>query len=119
MLFQHYHVSPNLSKKLDASLAYLQLQLSTPYNLFTLDYAKWGDLAPLSWTKFLWKSLHRFNITLYMAYTSIPPPWKRDQVIMKIIFSHKLAFSKVNSKMQMRLRGDLPIGHYNCRWEIP
>jgi hypothetical protein len=40
ILFQHYHASTNLSRKLDASLAYLQLQLGTPYNLFTLDYNK-------------------------------------------------------------------------------
>jgi hypothetical protein len=32
MFFQHYHVSRNLSKKLDASLGYLQLQLGTPHN---------------------------------------------------------------------------------------
>ncbi len=35
MLFQHYHASTNLSRNLDASLAYLQLQLGTPYNQFT------------------------------------------------------------------------------------
>ncbi len=40
MLFQHYHAFTNLSKMLDASLAYLQLQLGTPYNPFTLDYNK-------------------------------------------------------------------------------
>jgi hypothetical protein len=38
MFFQHYHVSTNLSKKLDASLRYLQLQIGTPHNPFTLDY---------------------------------------------------------------------------------
>ncbi len=30
MFFQHYHISTNLSKKLDASLGYLQLQIGTP-----------------------------------------------------------------------------------------
>ncbi len=64
MVFQHYHASTNLSKKLDASLAYLQLQLGTPYNRFTLDYNKWGDLAPLLLTKMQWKSLNKFNIML-------------------------------------------------------
>jgi hypothetical protein len=37
MFFQHYHVSTNLSKKLDASLGYLQLQVGTPHNPFTQD----------------------------------------------------------------------------------
>ncbi len=40
MFFQHYHVSTNLSKKLDASLEYLQLQVGTPHNPFTQDYAR-------------------------------------------------------------------------------
>jgi hypothetical protein len=47
MFFQHYHVSTNLSKNLDTSLGYLQLQVGTPHNPFTQDYSKWGGLAPL------------------------------------------------------------------------
>jgi hypothetical protein len=35
MFFQHYHLSTNLSKKLDASLGYLQLQVGSPHNPFT------------------------------------------------------------------------------------
>jgi hypothetical protein len=97
MLFQHYNVSTNLSKKLGASFDYLQLQLGTPYNPFTLDYTKWGDLAPLLWTIFLWKSLHKFDTTLCMAYPSIPFPRERDKVIMEIILSNNLAFSVVKS----------------------
>jgi hypothetical protein len=38
MLLQHYHTSTNLSRKLDASMRYLQLQLGTPRNPFMLDY---------------------------------------------------------------------------------
>ncbi len=40
MFFQHYNVSTNLSKKLDASLGHLQLQVGTPHNPFTQDYAR-------------------------------------------------------------------------------
>jgi hypothetical protein len=47
-LMQHYHTSTNLSRKLDASLRYLQFQLGTPHNPFLLDYTVWGHLAPLS-----------------------------------------------------------------------
>ncbi len=86
MFFQHYHVSTNLSKKLDALLGYLQLQIGTPNNPFLQDYAKWGDLAPLSWVKMLWKSLQHFEITLYMQFSDIAPPWECNQVIMDIIF---------------------------------
>jgi hypothetical protein len=42
MFFQHYHISTNLSRKLDTSLGYLQLQIGTPHNPFTMDYSKWG-----------------------------------------------------------------------------
>jgi len=48
MLMQHYHTSTKVSKLLDASLRYLQLQLGTPHNPFLLDYAVWGHLPPLS-----------------------------------------------------------------------
>jgi hypothetical protein len=90
MFFQHYHVLTNLSKKLDALLGYLQLQIGTPNNPFLQDYAKWGDLAPLSWMKMLWKSLQHFEITLYMQFSDIAPPWEHNQVIMDIIFSQSL-----------------------------
>ncbi len=57
ILLQHYHTLTVLSRKLDASFWYLQLQLGTPYNPLTLPFEKWGHLAPLSWVKILWSSL--------------------------------------------------------------
>jgi hypothetical protein len=87
MLMQHYHTSTKVSKKLDASLRYLQLQLGTPHNPFLLDYAVWGHLAPLSWVKMLWRTLNNFDIHLYMAYPSIAPPRERDLVLMEIFAS--------------------------------
>jgi hypothetical protein len=96
MIFQHYHVSTNLSKKLDASLGYLQLQLGTPHNPFTQDYSKWGCLTPLSWVKMLWKSIHHFNITLYMFFPTIKLPRERDQAIMEIIFAQNLDPTDIN-----------------------
>jgi hypothetical protein len=83
-------VSNSLSKKLDASLGYLQLQLGTPHNPFTQDYARWGYLAPLSWVKMLWKSLHHFDIMLYMSFPAIEPLREQDQAIMDIILSSPL-----------------------------
>ena len=82
MLMQHYHTSSNLSRKLDAFLGYLQLQLGTPGNPLELDFNVWGFLAPLSWVKMLWKSLYHFNIHLHMAYPIIAIPRERDQVVM-------------------------------------
>jgi hypothetical protein len=91
MPMQHYHTSTILSRKLDASLRYLQLQLGTPHNLFLLDYAVWCHLAPLSWVKMLWQTLYHFDIHLYMAYPSIALPRERDQVLMEIFHSLDLS----------------------------
>jgi len=74
MLLQHYHTSTALSKKLDASFRFLQLQLGTPYNPLTLPFEQWGHLAPLSWVKVLWQSLDTFNIQLHMKYHPLPFP---------------------------------------------
>jgi hypothetical protein len=95
MFFQHYHVSTNLSKKLDSSLGYLQLQVRMPHNPFTQDYSRWGGLTPLSWVKMLWDSLHHFNVTLYMPFPTIEPPRERDQAIMEIILSQNLDFTDI------------------------
>jgi hypothetical protein len=97
MFFQHYHISTNLRKKLNASLGYLRLQVGTPHNPFTQDYYKWGNLAPLSWVKMLWKSLHHFDIMLYMSFPTIKPPRERDQVIMEIVLSQNLDFTDITS----------------------
>ncbi len=77
MLMQHYHTPTNLSRKLDTLLQYLQLQLGMPQNPFLLDYSVWGHLAPISWVKMLWGTLHHFDIHLYMAYPNIALPWER------------------------------------------
>ncbi len=39
----------------------------------------------------LWRSLHHFNIHLYMAIPTIPLPWERDQVIMEIFQAESLS----------------------------
>jgi hypothetical protein len=80
----------NLSRKLDASLGYLQLQIGTPHNPFTMDYSKWGYLAPLSWVKMLWKSLHHFEITLHISFPDIALPREQDKAMMEIIMSQDL-----------------------------
>jgi hypothetical protein len=102
MLFQHYHVSTNLSRKLDASLRYLQLQLGTPQNPLKQDFAKLGYLAPLSWVKMLWKSLHHFNIQLHMSFPTIPNPREQDHAIMDIFFSQDLSLESIQSLNRCR-----------------
>ncbi len=38
----------------------------------------------------LWKSLHHFDIMLYMSFPTIEPPREQDQAIMDIILSLSL-----------------------------
>jgi hypothetical protein len=104
-LLQHYHTSTSTSKKLDASLRNLQLQLGTPYNPLTLPFNKWGHLAPLSWVKMLWQSMDAFNIQLHMKYLGLPIPRERDQVVMELILDG--AFSTEDIKSLNRCRGML------------
>jgi hypothetical protein len=103
LLMQHYHTSTNLSRKLDASLRYLQLQLGMPHNPLLLDYAKWRHLALLSWVKMLWWSLHYFDIHLHMAYTTTSFPRERDQVIMEIFHSVDLSPDLIRVLRQCRV----------------
>ena len=103
MLMQHYHASTNFSRKLDASLRYLQLQLGTPKNPFLLDYSVWGYLAPLLWVKMLWRTLNHVDIHHYMAYPSIAPPRERDQVLMETFYSQSLSRETMQSLNRCRL----------------
>jgi hypothetical protein len=97
ILLQHYHTSTALSKKLDASFRYLQLQLGTPHNPLTQPFKKWGHLAPLLWVKMLWQSLDRFKIQLRMKYPTIPTPRERDQVIMEIVLDRVSSMAEIQS----------------------
>jgi hypothetical protein len=103
MLMQHYHTSTNLSRKLDASLQCLQLQLGMSHNLLLLNYDTRGHLAPLSWVKMLWWMLNHFDIHLHMSYPTIPLPQERDRVIMEIFLSAGLGSDLIRSLGRCRV----------------
>jgi len=54
LLLQHYRTGSCTSKKMDTSVAHLQLQLGTSTCPLDLDYNRWAFLVPLSWIKMLW-----------------------------------------------------------------
>jgi hypothetical protein len=105
---------------LDASLRYLQLQLGTPQNLLMLDFTKWGHLAPLSWVKMLWKSLHHFNIQLYVSFPMIPNPREQGQVIMDIFFLQDLGSDNIKSMNRCRggNEGHILVRLIHSGWQI-
>ena len=84
MLMQHYHTPTNIGRKLDVSLRLLQLQIGTAANPLLLEYDVWGDLAPRSWVKMLWKSLDRAQVKVHMKYDTIPAPREMDKTVMAI-----------------------------------
>jgi hypothetical protein len=50
----------------------------------------------------LWKSLHHFNIQLYMSFPRIPNPREQDQVIMDIFFLQDLGSDDIKSLNRCR-----------------
>ena len=68
LLLQHYKSTSSLSKKLDASIAYLQLQLGVNVCPLDLCYEDWHFLAPLSWVKMLWKTLSVMGFELHLEH---------------------------------------------------
>jgi len=102
LMLQHYHTPSNLSRKLDVSLKYLQLQIGSNRNPLSLDFDKWGHLAPLSWTKMLWRSLDHFQVEIYMKYDEILFPREKDQLVMDIIMTTTSNKSVVQSLNRCR-----------------
>jgi len=78
-----------------------------PHNPITLDCDKWGYLAPLSWVKMLWRSLHHFNIHLHMECAPILSPRERDQVVMELILEKVL--NRKTIRKSSRCGGSLEI----------
>ena len=87
LLLQHYKTGSSLSKKLDASLRYLQLQLGT--NICPLDPPNgiWAHLTPLSWVKMLRITIQVSGFTVHLICTPIPSPQRRDCLIMEYAMS--------------------------------
>jgi hypothetical protein len=67
-----------------------------------LDFTKWEHLALLSWVKMLWKSLHHYNIQLYMTFPTIPNPREQDHVLMDIFFASDLGPDIIKSLSRSR-----------------
>ena len=102
MLMQHYHTPTNLSRKLDASIRYLQLQLGHNKNSSHLDYNTWGHLALISWAKMMWRSLQYYQVRINMKYKEIPYPREIDKVVMDIIVAAGLTRVEICSLNRCR-----------------
>ena len=98
LMLQHYHTPSNLSKDLDVLLKLLQLQIGHHKNPLSLDFDKWGHLAPLSWTKMLWRSLHHYQVVgVHIKYDDIPLPRVKDQLVMEVIMASNSSKAELQS----------------------
>ena len=102
LMMQHYHTPSNLSRKLDVSLNYQQLQVGTNKNPLTLNYDKWGHLATFSWTKMLWRSLKYHAVDLYMKFEEIPFPREKDILVMELIMERISSATAIQSLNRCR-----------------
>ncbi len=84
---QHYHTSTIVSRKLDASLRYLQLQIRTNCNPLLLSYDEWSFLVTLSWVKMLWHTEEMMQVEIQMKYNDIPLPRQQDCLLIDIFDS--------------------------------
>lgn len=85
LLLQHYGTGSGLSKKLDALMAYLQLQLGVNCCPLDLNYDDWHYLAPLSWIKMLWRTLQVTGFELHLEYETTPFPRCGDRLVMDVL----------------------------------
>jgi len=67
-----------------ASLKFLQLEIGTYRNVFSLPYDSWHFLATDCWLKTLWRFLDYANIQLQSKMAHLPlPPCQHDGSIME------------------------------------
>jgi hypothetical protein len=87
LLLQHYNTGSPLSKKLDASIRYLHLQLGTNICPLDLPYDVCAYIAPLSLINMLWITLQVSGVTVHLKYKTIPMPQRRGFLIMAYVMS--------------------------------
>ena len=74
VLLQHYGAGFTTSRKLQALLEAMQLEIGCSGNSFNEDYAKVGILATERWAKAVWERAahYSYNITLDYSTESLP-----------------------------------------------
>ena len=72
--------SLTLSRKLDASLRYLQLQVGSIGLPLEQDYYEWAYVAPLCWVKTIWQTIDLCSIDLKTKYDRLKRYRFEDQV---------------------------------------
>ena len=88
IFMQHYGTPTTLGHKLSTSLHWLQLQLGCLGSPFTLPYATWAHLSPVSWTKCFWESIQHYDVDLRVNYACLPKQRSGDVSIMSFLLPH-------------------------------
>ena len=80
---QHNDTDTPLTKKLNASIRYLQLKLGPNICPLNLPYDTGVYLAPLTWIKMLLRIMQVSGFTVHLKYNTVPMSQRRDLLIME------------------------------------
>ena len=104
---QHYGSQSTIGKKLLASTHWLQLQIGCTGCPLLEDYDTWGHLAPLSWIKSFWESLHRCPGDIHIDFAGIEPQRSGDATLMSTSNKYGLSPQQLISFNRCRCYGNL------------
>jgi hypothetical protein len=83
-LLQHYAAGFTISKKLEASLEAMQLEIGCTGNPLNEDYATLGPLAIEGWVKAVWEQASHYGYKVALDYPTEELPCKNDCSLMSI-----------------------------------
>ena len=83
-LLQHYGAGFTISKKLEASLKAMQLEIGCTGNPLNEDYATLGPLATEGWVKAVWERASHYGYKVALDYPTEELPRKNDCSLMSI-----------------------------------
>ncbi len=84
VLLQHYGASFMTSKKLQASLEAMQLEVGCRGDPLNKNYGKLGLLAMEGWVEAVWEHASYFGYTVMLDYPIELLPWERDCYLVDI-----------------------------------
>jgi hypothetical protein len=102
-LLQHYGAGFTTSKKLEASLEAMQLEIGCEGNPLNEDYGKLGRLATDGWVKAVWERASYYGYEVALDYPKEVPPCKNDISLVSIFLERNKIEEELVSLNRCRL----------------
>ncbi len=90
--FYHTRSNTTIGKKLDASITFLQIEIGTFQQFFTLPFTQYGHLATKTLVKTLWGETEPNNLQIRASTTATwtpAPQGATDRALMDTALQHK------------------------------